>query len=376
MDLSSIYGFYAVLFFINAVVQAVLFTYKKKAFHFWALIFLIENCYNAFHYYLFYSHQLILHASLAMVFFDVNSLCWPAMAFMILSLLHNDFRPNRVWLALYTPAILGEIRLFFLRNDPVFMQGFLHSYYKKTSILQTSDKLLNALIYCYMLLILGYFIYHVYQGLNWRQIRIDFKKGGVVRQISYMMISVGSFDLVLFLLGIYYEFFHDHTFIFDLINLGYLTKGFLVSIFLQIAHFFLPYTTRSKNISDSYLKTLIKNPLNGIDKGYLEAQISKALEQDEIYLDENLTLRTFSERVLHHPSVVSYYLNREKGIRFNDLLADYRINKAIELMQQQPNLNITRIGYEAGFNSVSSFYRLFKKKIGISPDLYRSNLNL
>jgi AraC-like DNA-binding protein/ligand-binding sensor protein len=61
------------------------------------------------------------------------------------------------------------------------------------------------------------------------------------------------------------------------------------------------------------------------------------------------------------------------GINFTDYLSRIRIEKAKNLLLN-PNLRISEIAYEVGFQSLTHFNRVFKKIIGQSPTRYRGQL--
>jgi len=61
------------------------------------------------------------------------------------------------------------------------------------------------------------------------------------------------------------------------------------------------------------------------------------------------------------------------GINFTDYLSRVRIEKAKNLLLN-PNLRISEIAYEVGFQSLTHFNRVFKKIIGQSPTQYRGQL--
>ena len=61
------------------------------------------------------------------------------------------------------------------------------------------------------------------------------------------------------------------------------------------------------------------------------------------------------------------------GINFTDYLSRVRIEKAKNLLLN-PNLRISEIAYEVGFQSLTHFNRVFKKIIGQSPTRYRGQL--
>jgi YesN/AraC family two-component response regulator len=61
------------------------------------------------------------------------------------------------------------------------------------------------------------------------------------------------------------------------------------------------------------------------------------------------------------------------GLHFTDYASRVRIESAKNLLLN-PNLRISEIAYEAGFQSLTHFNRVFKKILGQSPTEYRSKL--
>lgn len=61
------------------------------------------------------------------------------------------------------------------------------------------------------------------------------------------------------------------------------------------------------------------------------------------------------------------------GINFTDYVSRIRVEKAKNLLLN-PNLRVSEIAYEVGFQSLTHFNRVFKKIIGQSPTEYRTHL--
>ena len=61
------------------------------------------------------------------------------------------------------------------------------------------------------------------------------------------------------------------------------------------------------------------------------------------------------------------------GVNFTDFLSRVRIEKAKNLLLN-PNLRISEIAYEVGFQSLTHFNRMFKRILGLSPTEYREQL--
>lgn len=64
---------------------------------------------------------------------------------------------------------------------------------------------------------------------------------------------------------------------------------------------------------------------------------------------------------------------KSTGINFTDYLARVRIEKSKNLLLN-PNLRVSEIAFEVGFQSLTHFNRVFKKVMGQSPTAYRARL--
>jgi AraC-like DNA-binding protein/ligand-binding sensor protein len=64
---------------------------------------------------------------------------------------------------------------------------------------------------------------------------------------------------------------------------------------------------------------------------------------------------------------------RAAGLNFTDYLSRVRIEKAKNLLIN-PNLRVSEIAYEVGFQSLTHFNRVFRKLVGQSPTDYRRHL--
>ena len=52
------------------------------------------------------------------------------------------------------------------------------------------------------------------------------------------------------------------------------------------------------------------------------------------------------------------------------LIVEYRLKRAVALLND-PEMHVTDIAYDVGFGDLSHFYRIFKKKHGMTPSQYR-----
>jgi len=81
--------------------------------------------------------------------------------------------------------------------------------------------------------------------------------------------------------------------------------------------------------------------------------------------------------VAHALNVSTFYFcklfKKATGLSFTDYLARVRIEKAKNLLLN-PNLRISEIAYEVGFQSLTHFNRVFRRIVGKSPSAFRDSL--
>jgi AraC-like DNA-binding protein len=103
------------------------------------------------------------------------------------------------------------------------------------------------------------------------------------------------------------------------------------------------------------------------------ARIISAMENRQLYLNEELTLHTFAKEINMSSRLISSCINKNMGVNFNEWVNHFRVEKAVELIKSdvKNTLSIEGIGSDSGFKSRSAMYAAFKKKLGHSPGHYR-----
>jgi AraC-like DNA-binding protein/ligand-binding sensor protein len=95
------------------------------------------------------------------------------------------------------------------------------------------------------------------------------------------------------------------------------------------------------------------------------------------YIQEHQTDDISLGQVAKAVNMSSYYFckmfKRVTGINFTDYVARVRIEKSKNLLLN-PNLRVSEIAFEVGFQSLTHFNRVFKKILGQSPTEYRAHL--
>ncbi len=101
----------------------------------------------------------------------------------------------------------------------------------------------------------------------------------------------------------------------------------------------------------------------------------KLLLDEKLFLDPRLTLHTISERLQISPSHLSRIIKKELNTNYSSYINSLRVSEAKRYLTNPEfsRYTITAIGLEAGFNSKSAFYDIFKKATGQTPLSYKRN---
>ncbi|HEX7762941.1 MAG TPA: AraC family transcriptional regulator [Cellvibrio sp.] len=103
------------------------------------------------------------------------------------------------------------------------------------------------------------------------------------------------------------------------------------------------------------------------------ARIRTTMENQKLYLTQNLTIEDFARQVGIHYREVSSIINSEFNTNFFEFVNEYRVNRAKQLLLDPAfaRMTILDILLESGFNSKSSFHRFFKRYTGMSAAEFR-----
>lgn len=105
-----------------------------------------------------------------------------------------------------------------------------------------------------------------------------------------------------------------------------------------------------------------------------EDDFSIIIEKAVSYMDMNynkiLTIDDVASHVGLSTSYFSKHFRTRTGYPPYEYLTLQRIHRAKELLIST-NLTVQQIGYETGYNSEDNFIRSFKKKVGVSPNVFR-----
>ncbi|MCW7458514.1 helix-turn-helix domain-containing protein [Leptospira bandrabouensis] len=112
--------------------------------------------------------------------------------------------------------------------------------------------------------------------------------------------------------------------------------------------------------------------LRGLDIGQTLQRLDDIMNLEQLYLNENLSLPILAKRLDLHTHQLSEILNVHLNSTFRNYVNHFRLQEAARLLLEKPDMTIISVIYASGFNSKSSFHKLFLDRFGQSPQNYRS----
>lgn len=114
----------------------------------------------------------------------------------------------------------------------------------------------------------------------------------------------------------------------------------------------------------------------GLSNARIDEIVSKiiaVMENEKLHGEPEFTLQQLSQKIQIPSYQVSQAINEGLKKNFYELVNGYRVEEAKRLLADERNKNntILSVGFEAGFNSKTTFNTVFKKFTGLTPTEYR-----
>ncbi|NIM10420.1 MAG: helix-turn-helix domain-containing protein [Candidatus Aminicenantes bacterium] len=105
-------------------------------------------------------------------------------------------------------------------------------------------------------------------------------------------------------------------------------------------------------------------------------KLTRLMENEKIYRDENISLQSLAEKLSISSHLLSQIINEKLNRNFPDYINSYRIEEAKEILKtpRGTKVKITIVAQEVGFNSMTAFYKAFKKYTNMTPNQYKEEI--
>jgi YesN/AraC family two-component response regulator len=103
--------------------------------------------------------------------------------------------------------------------------------------------------------------------------------------------------------------------------------------------------------------------------------IYQKLSNEKLFLEKDLSLVRLAEACETNKTYISKLINSRSGINFNQFVNNFRVEYAMNLLADE-DISLDNIARDSGFNSVSSFFRIFRQSTGLTPAYYRKTAQI
>ncbi|MCG6169565.1 helix-turn-helix domain-containing protein [Leptospira sp. FAT2] len=250
----------------------------------------------------------------------------------------------------------------------LFLPVGLLSTQEKLEIFRKNESVVSPLFKNYILFFLNmsYLVPGVYIAFSFRFLfnaRILFN-AGQERSLSVFYLILGWFGVSkLITFGGFIQ--GEFSFLKTLGAFGFSTGVFLIFILLSRYPDFLEILRRG--IREIRRK---QSRINSDLKNSALEKIKVLFEEEKIYLNDELSLKSLGNQLSLRPDQLSQVVNDSYGMNFNRFLNYHRVREAIRILEKDPAAKIIHVAMRCGFNSKSSFNESFRRETGTTPTEY------
>ena len=161
-------------------------------------------------------------------------------------------------------------------------------------------------------------------------------------------------------------------------------QDYLITLMISVSVFVTSYFSFNYNnifngsAFKEFMPLTIKYKKTGLSESYsreLKENLLDLMVKERPYLDGELRLDDVAKSLgisRHHASQI---INEHFGTNFFDFINIYRTEEAVRLLKEEKDkINLSEIGFIAGFNNTVSFNKAFKKNTGLTPSKFRKKV--
>ena len=115
-----------------------------------------------------------------------------------------------------------------------------------------------------------------------------------------------------------------------------------------------------------------QSQLGNVDIAELAVRLERAMQEERLYRDEDLSLAVLAAHTGVTPHQLSEYFNKHLESNFSGYVNRLRIEEARRMLTEEPERTVLSVAYAVGFNSKSTFNAAFARFCGQSPSAFRS----
>lgn len=99
------------------------------------------------------------------------------------------------------------------------------------------------------------------------------------------------------------------------------------------------------------------------------------MEKERLYADNQLNRESLAEKLGTNRTYLSQVITENCGMSYPQFINTYRVNEAVRVLsdKRRAGYPLKQLCFDIGFSSLSTFYKIFKEQVGITPSAYRKS---
>ena len=104
-----------------------------------------------------------------------------------------------------------------------------------------------------------------------------------------------------------------------------------------------------------------------LERNDLQTRITDLVEEKQLFLIKDLKITDIARELGTNATYISACINGQMGISFPEFISRYRVEYALKLMQEHPEMSSVEVWDASGFNNEKTFFRRFRLQTGMTP---------
>jgi len=280
----------------------------------------------------------------------------PLLYIIYKDIMDASFRLDKKYLLLFLPALTAVFFLLpYYTASAQYKKDIIKGIFDTSQLITIQLTFFFGIIYCLVFLVI------IVRGLSLLY-RKELLADSVSARLIVLIIFISAVTISLLIAGTVYE-----SFLIIKIAISCLSIGLAVMVVAnyQIPHLYVQAQETIQEIKGQ--KNLLKgNSLEGIRNN-----LKIKMEDDKIFLDDDVTLDSLAESIGLNRHQLSQYLNQHLHMNFNAYLNYHRIHEAEKLLKEDFERSAISVAYAVGFANYMTFLKVFKKITGVTPSKYK-----
>lgn len=307
--------------------------------------------------------------AMGFIFTPVQWLLTPSLYFFVLAKVSRDFRFRRLDLLHLGPALVSLIYLsatYFslpVEDKVAYIQsGTLREPLNALIIPLASDLIQLGYLVAAQRVLAAYGV----SLRNWTS-QIDDPDILWARRVLAIWIVAFLGHILLTLSARVFEQYLLARIVLDLLNVTHL----LLINALMVLGIVSQFRVRASLVGAMGQEKYVGSSQSSADRRSLHERVGREMAENCRFLQMDLSLDELAGLVEATPRELSEAINGEGGLSFYDFVNQFRVEEAKRLLVEEPETQILSIAHQSGFNSKSTFNKVFKIATGQTPSGYR-----